>query len=285
MEGTIRLSAGAAEALIAPEIGGGLARLRFGARDALRPAGAESLRARDPLSLAEFPMAPFVNRVGGGRFPHAGRTITLARPFMDTAIHGNAWLRPWSVVSAGADHAVLRLESAPCPEWPFAYEVARRFALTPAAFAIESTLTARGDEPMPASLGNHPYMPAEGAVLRLNATGLWETRDALPVSLTRPAVLDVLARGAPVSTLALDHCVVGWDGVAHVEWPTHALRILAEPNPGFFQIYTPIGADFFCIEPQTAMPDALNHPAAESGVRMLAPGEALRLRVTFAFEE
>jgi len=53
----------------------------------------------------------------------------------------------------------------------------------------------------------------------------------------------------------------------------------------WLHIYAPPGEDFFCVEPVSHRPDALNaaDPAAE-GVRVLAPGKSHSIAMTLEVE-
>ncbi len=53
---------------LAPEIGGGVARLMLAGHEILRPTSPRAIIAGSPLGLSEFPMAPWVNRVAAGKF-------------------------------------------------------------------------------------------------------------------------------------------------------------------------------------------------------------------------
>lgn len=283
----LHIRSGDAELVLAPEIGGGIAALRFGGVEVLRCASVQSLAAGDPLGLAEFPMAPFVNRVAANTFDWLGQRITMvpAHVSSDEALHGLAWHQSWLVLEAQRDAALLALDIAPSPAWPFACNVQRRFSLSASALRIDMALENRGAGPMPAALGFHPYFPAPGATIQAETKAAW-LADARGIPKAHRAIraCEGLRAGAPVAKLALDHCFTGWDGAARLTWPSHCLRLRAWPNPGFLQIYTPWGADFFCVEPQTAMPDALNRPAALGGTRSLSAGESLSLCFEIHFE-
>jgi aldose 1-epimerase len=53
------------------------------------------------------------------------------------------------------------------------------------------------------------------------------------------------------------------------------VRMTAAPDFGFLHLYTPPGEVYFCAEPVSAIPNAVNQndPAAV-GLRALAPGES-----------
>lgn len=275
----VRLERDSLEAIVAPAVGGGIAAFRVAGRDVLRAAPAD---ADAPLALGEFPMAPYVNRIAHGRFRWCGETIMLPRNFGDHPhpLHGIAWQRTWRCAREGADAAVLVLDAPASDAWPWAIHFERRVRLTASALEIASVLTNVDSRPMPASIGLHPYFPATGARLRLSAGSQWlTTPDGVPTEAARTPAVEALAAGADVSALALDHCFAGWDGVAEIAWPGLRLRIETAPAQRFVQIYTPPGQDYFCVEPQSAMPDAVNRE--ESGVVALAAGEQLAFTARF----
>jgi aldose 1-epimerase len=65
------------------------------------------------------------------------------------------------------------------------------------------------------------------------------------------------------------------------------IELSASANCGFFHIFIPEGTDFFCAEPTTAMPNAVNRPepAGESGAKVLAPGAAVSMQMQLAIRK
>ena len=62
------------------------------------------------------------------------------------------------------------------------------------------------------------------------------------------------------------------------------MRIAADPIFTNLQVFTPTGADFFCVEPNSHIPDAINRPELADGqaMRVLEPGQTLRGSMIFA---
>lgn len=236
--------------------------------------------AASPLELAEFPMAPYVNRIARGRFRWRGETIALPRNFGDHPhpLHGTGWQSQWTCERLDAAQARMSLRAGACAAWPWAIAVERLVTLTGDAMEIATTLTNADARPMPASVGSHPYFPAAGASVQLSAGAqMLTTEEGIPLRAERTAAVDALARGAEVSGLALDHCFTGWDGAATLAWPGLTLHMETDPPLRFAQVYAPRGADFFCVEPMTAAPDSVN----QGGAADLAAGDSLRARVRF----
>lgn len=282
---TLRLATGGWEMVLAPQVGGGVAALRFAGGDVLREALPGAIECGDASGLSEFPMLPSVNCTNGGRFPWAGSIVRLVGGSQThpLALHGLGWLLPWEVVNATASHAELRLvhggEEASPSAWPFAFEARRQFDLRDSFARFELSIINTGSESMPAAIGVHPYFPSAGRRLRARVASGWETERELPVRRGLAGACRSLADGAEAASLALDHCFAGWDGAAQISWTEgnrqRTIELAASPNAGFLQVYTPVGGDHFCIEPQTAMPDALNRIGEEGGAAVLEPGQDL----------
>jgi aldose 1-epimerase len=158
----IRLSSGDLEAELAPEIGGSVSAFRLHRGDRVEPLFRESpADLSDVLQAGCFPMVAYVNRIRNGRFSFRGREV-LIEPNMSPQrhpLHGQGWLKPWTVASTSASRAELRF-SHEAGEWPWSYDATQVFTLDPAGLSIELSVTNTSGEVMPCGLGQHPYFPA-----------------------------------------------------------------------------------------------------------------------------
>jgi aldose 1-epimerase len=86
-----------------------------------------------------------------------------------------------------------------------------------------------------------------------------------------------------VAESRLDNCFTGWDGVADIAAGPASLRISGSAAFGNFQVFTPHWADFWCAEPVSHAPDAINRPdlPADQAMRVLEPGEAFGGTIRF----
>ncbi len=109
---------------------------------------------------------------------------------------------------------------------------------------------------------------------------MWLNHDSLPVSHEPVPPAWDHAGGRAVNDERLDNCFTGWTGAARLP----AVRIEAEPLFANLQVFTPPDANFFCVEPVSHVPDAINRPELppDQAMAVLAPGETLRGSVTFA---
>lgn len=271
------LARGGWEAELLPELGGALTRLTRNGADILRPTPAD---AAHPFETACFPLVPYANRIADGRFAFAGEQHAVPRNCPDQAhpLHGVGWLRAWEVTHATPDEAVLVHRYAGGTDWPWAYVAEQRVALSETGLRVTLAITNADVRPMPVSLGLHPYFAKEGVTsLRFASDGVWRIDAAfLPTEPARADLFGDWSEGQGLERGALiDNSFSGWSGEALLTRDEGAIRLTGEGTP-FLHLYLPPGQPFFCAEPVSAMPDALNR--AEPHV--LAPGE----RATVAME-
>jgi len=109
-------------------------------------------------------------------------------------------------------------------------------------------------------------------VIAFQASGVWHHRDMLPERhgpIPREWSHDA---GRAVDEAPLDHCFTGWDGTARAG----VLTMTADPVFGNLQVFTPPGTNFFCVEPVSHVPDAINRdPGAAQAMAVLDPGQTL----------
>jgi aldose 1-epimerase len=273
---------------LAPEAGGSIAALDWRGLPVLRRALMDGLAERDPLSASSFPMVPYAGRIVDGALSwnEVNATIPKNMAGAEHPLHGNGWRSVWRVKEQTPTSIALAFSHQGDVSWPWAFLATQSFTLHADCVEIELSVTSTDPRPFPATLGPHPYFVAQDAVISFDVEALWETSgDALPTGLARPPVIDQLAKGAPAHDLRLDHCFEGWTGPAKISWPTHCVEMTAkvrapDRDAGCtrIQLYTPEGADFFCLEPVTARPAGFQ--AADPfalGIVELRMGETLAI--------
>lgn len=291
----IALAAGPSCVVLAPEAGGAILGWRVGRDPVLRgtdPGAVLSGRAR---GMGAFPLVPFSNRIGGGGFTFAGRNYAIARadPAFPTPIHGLGWVRRWDPVAVSAATARLRLvhpaRAADLALWPFAFDAELAFDVSATTLRVGLRLVNRHAGPAPAGLGLHPYFPRKaGARLRFRAAGVWRaTAERLPIGLGPVPPAWDHAAGLAVGAVALDDVFAGWDGTAEIGLGSRHVTLTGSGIFGHLVVFTPPGADFFCVEPVSHATDAVNRgePRSVTGLAVLAPGEALEGEVALRVAE
>jgi aldose 1-epimerase len=246
----LRFAAGDVALEVSPADGGRMSSFTIGGRELLVTEGF------GPVAWGCYPMAPFAGRVREGRFTFAGRPRRLPLNWPPHAIHGVVFDRGWQV----EDDRTLTIALA--PEWPFRGSVVQRFDLAADRLVVSMELSA--EEPMPATIGWHPWFRR-----RIGP-------DTPPVELLFEAdsmyVRD--AAGIPTGELVApgprpwDDCFTGVHSEPVLTWPGE-LRLAIASSCDHWVVYDE-PADSICVEPQTGPPDALN-----LGPTIVEPGRPL----------
>ncbi len=275
----ITLRAGAAEATILPAQGAAFAALRHAGRDLLLPIppGANP----NAGFHGSFLMAPWTNRLDGGRIAAAGAEwrMPINRPAEGNALHGFLREMPWTVEQA--DPAALVL-SCRFHRPPFTGAARMEVKLAEDALRLAVALANEGAAPTPMGIGWHPYFPRPAGTRLQVAARIAFGRDprGLPIAPRPSAGLN----GADGVLLGLDGHFAGWDGTARITWPDgRALRMQARGDwASNLQVYAPRGAEAIAVEPVSHAPDAANRAfaAAHGPMHLLRSGESLSASLT-----
>lgn len=275
----MKLRAHGWELTLLPQLGGSVGALRHGGDDVLRPVPED---VADVLSTGCFPLVPYANRIARGRFEFGGGEHRLPLNFGEHphSLHGLGWQAEWTVAEAGEDHATLIHTHDGGAGWPWAYRAEQRFVLAPGTMRIELSLTNAAERPMPAGIGLHPYFPCDAETyLTFAAERVWLADETmLP---TQPAPAGTFGGWSATASVAgatlIDNAYEGWDGAAGIGqgWGGFAMR---GEGANVLHLYRPPGADFFCAEPVSHLPDAINR----GGMDVLDPGETRTLAMTFS---
>lgn len=251
---------------LAPAVGGAIAGFysdRSAKRyDWLRPASRQALQARDPEGMASFPLIPFSNRIRDGRFHFQGRDVALPlnRNPAPHAIHGVAWDLPWTVMACDDRSAQLQL-SYPGGDWPYRFRATQFFQLFEDRLSVTLEVQNCDSLVMPIGLGHHPYVPhLPDTRLTVDTSAMWlSDAEVMPTGLAASPLLDLLRKGVNVDQVVLDNNFIGWNGLARVDFGhTRSLSLRAQSPLDFFVLFSPVGQDYFCIEPVSNCTDWLN---------------------------
>lgn len=250
--------------------------------------------ARQPtcdLAASNFLMIPYSNRIENGHFTFGGQSYQLENG-ASHAIHGDTRKRAWRVAQEVSDTTlVCTFDSAEYKSinwpWPFAAQV--RFTLDGLTFSSEITLWNRGDTPMPAGFGWHPYFSrsltqeGEPVVLQVQVSHVYPDANGnrIPSGPAQPLApgQDFRTGRALPPDLALDACFYGYDGKGRIGWPESGVTLNFDCSPECTHLilYNP-PKPYFAVEPVTNANNGVNLLAAgdeTSGVVVLAPGQTL----------
>ena len=228
-------------------------------------------------------LAPWANRIGGGGFWANGKHY-LFNPAFDNlrmspdqiAIHGLLTSWPlWEVEEAKADaqsaHVTSRLIFWKYPElmvnWPFAHEYRMTYSLHEGALEVRTEVINRSSEPMPITLGFHPYFnlpgtPRAEAIARIPARKHIDTdKKLLATGVTSPNLLtgEVSLRDHKLDDGFTD-LIRDKNGYAtfSLEAGPKKIQVVYGPQYQVGLVFSPPGKEFVCFEPMTAITNALN---------------------------
>ena len=147
MNHIIQLEAGAACARLVPAAGGRISSLQLaqpggGAVDVLHPYPEDFF---DPVRWGKggiYPLMPYSNRIANARLQVQGEEVRLS-PHPDAlphTLHGNAHLLPWTLQRHDAATAVMVLDAAASPAWPWHYTGRLEVALVEAELQLRITV-------------------------------------------------------------------------------------------------------------------------------------------------
>jgi aldose 1-epimerase len=265
----LHLDAPGAHAVVDLAHGGRLASMVIDGRELLVTEGVGR------MAWGSFPMAPFAGRVRDGRFTFREARHQLPIEMPPHAIHGTVLDRAWHRLDERSISTGLG------PDWPFAGRAIQRFELRDGRF--DFWLEIHADEPMPASMGWHPWFRRRLAAS--DAQGV-----ATPDTLTPPVELDLdagsmyvrdafgittLERIAPAPG-PWDDCFTDLRRPPVLRWPGF-LELTIDSDCRDWVVYT-VPTEALCVEPQTAPPDALNLDPA-----IVEPGRPLIAAMTWTW--
>jgi aldose 1-epimerase len=235
-------------------------------------------------------LQPWPNRVGDGRYDHAGETHQLAlnEPERCNALHGlTGWVH-WEVYHPDASRVVLRHPLVPQAGYPFALDLEVAYRLTDAGLSVDLRATNVGNRPAPYGSGHHPYLtlgaPADELELTLPA-GTWCPMDdrglpgpAEPVDGTAYDFRET----RPIGDLRLDHPFGDLDGdTVRLARGDRAVTLTLGEGCRWLHAFSCDSHDpprqSVALEPMSCPPDAFR---SGTDLVLLAPGETHRLGYT-----
>ncbi|MEM9224936.1 MAG: aldose 1-epimerase [Pseudomonadota bacterium] len=260
-----------------PHIGGSVRQLSWRGIPILRPAPKDD--DISPLDCGAFTMVPFSGRIADGLIDFHGTRHQIPPNFPPEphAIHGFGWQSRWQIVACDAVSARLR-HTPPEGAWPWEYEAQQLFRVTPEELRLTLFLVNKSDMPMPAGFGWHPYFPRENASLQADTHMVWLSEENM---IPSPPVLVTphfdLTRTRPVRELNMDNAFSIGSTVQHMTWPDRVVTLSSDPDFTKLIVYVPPGETYFCVEPATHAPNAINSdlPASQTGLIVLKPRQAL----------
>jgi aldose 1-epimerase len=238
-------------------------------------------------------LAPWPNRIAGGRWTHDGRPLQLdvTEPDNGNAIHGLLRNTAYQLIRQAVDSVTLGASVYPQHGWPFTLDTSVTYTLTDDGLAVRHEVSNVGSSPAPFGCGAHPYLRVGGvSVPELTLTVRARTRAVtddklIPIDLEPVAgTAAELSRGVRLSGLRLDgaftdlepvgdrfeHTLTAPDGRGVTLWTDPAFRWVQVYTPPNFPV--PDGPrPAVAVEPMTCGANAFN---TGRDVITLQPGES-----------
>jgi aldose 1-epimerase len=292
---------------IVPSVGNVAFEMRVKGENVLRFPYADlaDFRARPGLNGIPF-LGPWANRLDEQAFYANGKRYTFNMELANVRgahpIHGFlSSTDKWTVTEVKADNnaawVTSRLEFYREPSWmaqfPFAHTIEMTYRLAEGVVEVNLRLQNLSSEPMPVSIGFHPYYqltdsPREDWAISLGAKKQWLLNsDKIPTGETRPIEQmfpdpDRIA----LKDYDLDHVFSDLvrDGNGHarmsVKGKLQQLEVLFGPKYNTVVVFSPRprpaqNQNFVCFEPMAGITDAMN--LANRGLyrelQLLPPGQ------------
>ncbi len=251
-------------------------------------AGLRELEHRGRRLLAGYPvdehasagrgqlLLPWPNRIADGRYRFRGRDLQL--PLTEVArghaSHGLVRWTAWRVLAHTQESVELGYRLMAQPGYPWALDLAVRYALSDDGLAVSVTAANLAPEPAPFAAGAHPYLsvgsgPVDSWELQLPAATALRVDDRkIPVG-REPVGGDLdfrAARRLAGTSLDTAYTDLERDGAGRatvtLRGPDGAVQLWLDGAHRWVQVYTaddlPDPRSALAVEPMTAPPDAFN---------------------------
>jgi galactose mutarotase-like enzyme len=242
---------------------------------------------------------PWANRLGGDRIAGVESPTIVSSPLVPRddnglPIHGlNLAGAGWRVRERSADAGVARLAatlSFARPEllaiFPFPHELAVSVVLAGDRLEVETTVTARGDRPMPVAFGWHPYFAIPGVPRTEWVVSLPVSRQAELDGRMLPTGIDrsVMIPPGPLRDTTYDDMFTRLRRPARFALTGGGRAVHVEFGDGYpiAQVYAPASRDVIAFEPMTAPTNAL---VTGNGLSWVSPGERYSARFSVRVTE
>lgn len=235
-------------------------------------------------------LAPWANRLDQEAFWANGRKYLLNPGLANLRydanhlpIHGLVlFAREWKILRQDDSSVTSRLDFWRVPEWmaqfPFAHSIEVTHRLHGGSLEIETAVENLSADPMPLSLGYHPYFqltdsPRDEWKLHVAAREqVVLSEKLLPTGERTPLALPDLY---PLAMGPLDGVFTGLTGGEFfMQGRGQRIAVRFGPKYPVAVVYAPPDRPFVCFEPMTAQTNAFNFPGAE--LQRIAPGETWR---------
>lgn len=253
------------------------------------------LQQQFSTSYKSAKLSPFVCRTNRGKYMLDGKEYEFANKFQDgTAIHGLLYNQPFTVADSFVteQEAVLTLVTeykGTDPGFPFHFSCKVRYSFSCLdELKVETIIKNTGEASMPLADGWHPYFKMGNKVDELHlqfCSGkmLEFSEELIPTGnyVDKPDFVEA----GPLGKIHLDNCFLLDYNEKEIPAcilynPANGLelKIYADENYPYLQIYTPDTRESIAIENLSGAPDCFNN---RMGLLMLKGGEEVKFTVRY----
>ncbi|MFB9277373.1 aldose epimerase [Cohnella cellulosilytica] len=218
---------------------------------------------------------PIAGQLVNGEYEWNGKTYRMKN-------HGVARTSAWEVAETGTGdsaYITLRLRSSEetLAAYPFEFELSFTYRLKNGVLSIEQQYRNLSREPMPMVAGFHPYFAAESKnlIYDTDAARMLDYND----NREKPFEGHLALEGMVESAALLD---AGKREIAFPLRQGRSVRLSYSEQFRYVVLWSVEGKPFVCVEPWTALNEALND---KKGLLMIEPGEKLELNLSFALDK
>lgn len=275
------------EIQINSDLGAALHYFRFNGKDVLRPA---LDNVNSPIQQSLFLMLPYCSYIKDGHFNYFGisRHVPQTAPEFPFPIHGDAWLKKWTVEKQTDTSATLSYIHKKENGFPFNYTAKVCYELEQNQLKITLTIYNPSDLPMPCGMGVHPYfLYPQNAKLSFPSSHIWYHKNDPIFDRPYPTPSQWNFEKGAVISEDFDTAFGGWNGIATISYPYQNLKIDISAQDIFHHLilYAPKNVNYFCLEPVSNTPDAFNLAAygvIGTGIQSVGAKQSLSKTITFA---
>jgi aldose 1-epimerase len=286
----VKMQSGSLEVEVLPEAGARLHRLRAFGYDLIRTPPNLEAYASEPFFWGGFPLIPWSNRIPGGQLVFGGKTYDVGvnnrEDSGSSAIHGEAYGRPWTVESLGVFGFTGGHFGYPGP-----FGAQQRYELDETTLHLTLSVSNQATVEIPAGLGIHPWWDASSRLLvSIPATLTYPLAKDIPSGDPQVVEGDLDLRALQAPAWGLDNLWTGLTGSSvTLLWPERRIRV----DFGFSEEATHIvmatreDLRAIAIEPVTHATDGfrLLEEKRQGGIGVLAPGGNLSVAYTISVSQ
>lgn len=218
---------------------------------------------------------PICGQLIGGQYEWDGVTYTMRN-------HGVSRTAAWEAAGQNTDGEasltlVQRSDATTLAAYPFAFELQFTYRLRNGKLDILQSYRNLSEKPMPVQAGFHPYFATgddKKLAYRSDATRMLDYNDGQ----VKPFDGTVDLGAAPESIALLD---AKTPSTAFPLGDRGTVTLDYSEAFGTVVLWSVAGKPFICVEPWTALNEALNR---KEGLLLIAPGEALELQFGISYE-